>query len=539
MGQLAMGKVKSISKNDEGSSRLMNLTLDKYIIPNANSQYDLLTKFRMIDLYSNLYGNFFALVDWNVNGKNGYVGPDMWLLNIRDVFPEVGAVSVEDSDYVIVRTWRPLSYFESLLKNKSYMNIKEIISALKQKSGSKTVKDSNSTSSRETEAYPSGESATNSGYYEILTQYETDRWVDYCVDANMVFRDQPNPHNDNELPVYGKYSIPLLDDFMGMGDMERGASMQQVVNSIWNMYLDSCKMSMFPPIMVNKDNIAAMSSLKWGPAAKWLVRGQINNAIQAVSLNPKGTETFNNTYNIATGSLLNTNGTTDTAVTNDMEAGYGRTPQALKMQQARENTRDSADRFYMEQFVKKVCRKMINLTAKKLSSNVSIRLFKDEIEQLAQDYPEIDEMYDEKTGKLNISKSKLANTTYDYEIISGSTFAIDKQAQMDGMTELIKTLMKNPGLMEQAKAEGYTVKVGEILKRMVSSMGISDWTKIIEEMPQEQKDRQMLEGDSQKFMAALNQMQGVGQVPPSPEMPPAMQPAQPPINSPMMPGGLQ
>jgi len=75
MAQLHTGKVKAISKNDPGASALMNLTLDKYIIPNANSQFDFLTKLRMVDLYSNIYGKFYGMVDWTVNGKNGYIGP--------------------------------------------------------------------------------------------------------------------------------------------------------------------------------------------------------------------------------------------------------------------------------------------------------------------------------------------------------------------------------------------------------------------------------------------------------------------------------
>jgi hypothetical protein len=108
MAQLQTGKVIGISKNDIGDAKLKNLVLDRYVIPNANAQFDFLTKMRMMDLYSGIYGNMFSLTDWDVK-PNGYMGPDVWLLNIRDVFPQVGAVSLEDSDYVIVRSWRPLS----------------------------------------------------------------------------------------------------------------------------------------------------------------------------------------------------------------------------------------------------------------------------------------------------------------------------------------------------------------------------------------------------------------------------------------------
>ena len=253
------------------------------------------------------------------------MGPDMWLLNIRDVFPQVGAVSIEDSDYMIVRTWKPLSYFESLNKQQGFKNLPQIITKLKEVSGSKQNRDSSSTSKREENQYPSTASAKKAGYFEVLTQFEKDRWVDFCVDADLEFRDQKNPHDNDEIPVVCKYSIPLLDDFMGMGDFERGKTMQMVINSNWNLYLDAVKMSIFPPALINKDYIASMSSIKWGAAEKWLVRGaNTANAAQVLNLTPQGVATFSSTYQVANSALLNQFGTTDTAVTAQTEAGFGK-----------------------------------------------------------------------------------------------------------------------------------------------------------------------------------------------------------------------
>jgi len=526
--QLPTGKVKGISKNDIGASKLMNLILDKYVVPNANAQFDFLTKLRMTDIYSNVYGNFFVLVDWDVR-PNGYIGPDMWLLNIRDVFPQVGAVSPEDSDYIIVRTWKPLSYFEGLAKNEGFKNISKIVAKLKDKSGSKDAKDkSRATSKREEDQYPDAIAAKGMGYFEVLTQYEKDRWVDFCVDADMEFRDIKNPHENKEIPVVCKYSIPLLDDFMGMGDFERGKLMQMVVNSIWNLYLDACKMSIFPPALINKDYIAAMSSIKWGAAEKWLVRGpNIQNAAQTLNLTPRGIESFNNTYQVATASLLNQFGTTDTTVTQQTEAGFGKTPKALLMQQQRENTRDNADRFYMEQFLTKVMKKMVNLLSKKQSKAITLRLFEEEIKELKRSYPEIEENWNEKKGKLTIPKSKTGSILYDYEIVSGSTYAVDQKSQQENLVMLMQLLIQSQtpqgNLIEQRlEQEGYVVKFGEIFKRVISNSGIQDWDKIIEERNEEEQAQAVLEQDAQKFMQVLQQFQGqqnLNQVPPQPTQP--------------------
>jgi len=525
MAQLGVGKVKPISVNDIGTSLLMNLVVEKYVTPNANAQFDLLTKFRMADIYSNIYGNFFALVDWDIR-NNGYIGPDLWLLNIRDVFPQVGAVSVDDSDYIIVRSWKPLSYFENLKKQNGFKNVGKIYKKLKDLSGGKATKDQHSTSKREEKAYPRPIASKKDGYFEVLSQFEKDRWVDFCVEADMEFRDIKNPHDNGELPIVCKYSIPLLDDFMGMGDFERGMTMQNVVNSIWNLYLDATKMSIFPPVLVNKDNIASASSFTMTPAAKWLARGNLGNVAVPLQLNPKGIETFNNTYQVANAAMLNMFGTTDTTVTAQTEAGFGKTPQALGMQQARENTRDNADRFYMEQFITKVMKKMVNLISKKQSKAITIRLFEEDIKQLERSYPDVKEDYDEKTGKLTIDKKKTGSVLYDYELVSNSTYAIDQKSQQQNLVMLMDMFMKaegpNGNSLEQRLVEGgYNFNFGELFKRVISNSGIQDWDKIVEEKTDaEKKEEQILAQASQQFEQAMAQMGGMNTVPSQEGMPP-------------------
>jgi len=523
MAQLATGKAKAISKNDLGTAQLMNLIVDKYVNVNANAQFDLLTKFRMVDLYSNIYGNFFTLIDWDVK-KNGYVGPDIWLLNIRDVFPQVGAVSLDDSDYIIIRTWKPLSYFEGLTKSKreGFKNLDTIVTKLKDKTGSKQDRTSDDKSKREENQYPKGDPAKQKGYFEVLTQYEGDRWVDFCVDADLEFRDIKNPNDDGELPVTCKYSIPLLDDFMGMGDFERGSSMQNLINSTWNLYLDACEMSIFPPVILNKDNMAVQSSFAYIPAAKWLARSNIQNVAMPIQLNPQGVSTFNNVYQVANGSLLNLFGTTDTTVTQQTDVGFGKTPQALRMQNQRENTRDNADRFFMEQYLKTTYKKMVNLISKRQSSAIAIRMFEQEIEELARSYPEISDMYDQKSGKLTIDKKTTGSTLYDWEIVSGSTMMLDQKSQQENLASLLQLLTGPAGqtILQTIQQEGYEVKFGEILKKIVANSGIQDWDKIFIEKTQQEKTDGMLEGYSQQLQAKMAEMQGMGQtmnqVPPQP-----------------------
>lgn len=528
MAQLPTGKVRAISKNDEGSSRLMNLILDKYVIPNANAQFDFLTKCRMVDLYSNIYGNFFVMTDWDVR-KNGYVGPDFWMIPIRDVFPQVGAMSVDDSDRIVIRTWRNLSFFEGLNKKGGYQNLDSIIETLKKQSGSKHSRSSEEMSSREIHATPQGsEPAKGSGFFEVLSMYEGDRWVDYVKDADKVLRDRENPNKDGELPVANKYSIPLIDDQFAMGDFERGKPMQYTLNSLWNLYMDGVKVSIFPPVLINKDNVADSSSIKWTAAAKWMMKNNLGNSAQALNLSPQGTNTFNNVYQTVTASLLNMMGTSDTAVSQNVDPGFGKTPQALQMQAQRENARDNVDRFYMEQFLTKVNRKFANMVSKRMEKSVKIRLFEDEIKELERSYPEIKEMYDEKSGKVSIGKDKTGSCLYDYEIVSGSTYAVDQKQQQQNLLQLLNTVMQTLQLGQQGELvspiltalekEGKELKVGELFSRVVANSGIQDWDKIIVERTDEEQSDSVLGGHQQQLEQAIQSIMGnVNGVPPQPQ----------------------
>jgi hypothetical protein len=311
---------------------------------------------------------------------------------------------------------------------------------------------------------------------------------------------------------------------MGFSDYERGGSMQQVLNSAWNLWMDSVKQQIFPAMAINKDAIAQESSIKWGAAEKWMFRtGQapVGNAIAPVNSSPQGMNTFNNAYQVANASLLNIFGTTDTAVTQQTDPGYGRTPQALQMQNQRENTRDNADRFYMEQFLKKVMKKMVNLIGKKQSGQITIRLFEPEVEELARGYEDIKDLWDEKTGKLNIGKKQFGNTLFDYELVSGSTYANDKKAQQENIQMIMAMYQQSQTpqgnmLVNDLDRDGFIFKFGEVFKRFIADSGIQDWDKILIEKTDKEKGQSIIADNNQIFQQAMSQMQGMGQVPPQP-----------------------
>lgn len=533
MAQLQVGKYRNMSKDDEASTKLMNMTVEKYVLPNANSQFPFLTKCRMVDLYSNIYGTFPVFIDW-VAKEEGYVGPDMWLLNKRDVFKQVGAVSIEDSDYIIIRTWKSLEWFRSIEGLDNYKDVDKVIRLFSDKAGEKEDRQFKDKSARDAQEYSAAMSAKKSGFFEVLSMYERDTWTDYVPGADTIIREMDNPNEDGELPVIEKYSMPLLDDPDGMGDSERGKSMQMALNGLWNLNAGGIKMSMFPPVKLNKNGIAAMNSIKWGPAEKWLGKNDTSFA-EVLNLTPQGMNTFNNNRNAIYGSLQQQFGTSFTNVTAPDSQLMGKTPQALQMQQAREGARDSADRYYMEEFLTKVMKRFATLITKKQPKALQIRLFKDEIEELMEEYPEFREMYNEKTGKIKIPKSQFSGILFDYEIVSGSTMLKDQAEQQANLTStlslLTQNLAQNPQtgevsspLIDRLKQEGRGVEISELITRILSNSNTQGWNKILPDLTNGDKNQFKLDNtlnqQKQQFDMAMQQMMSpsMGQVPTTPDM---------------------
>lgn len=527
MATTGVGKVKAISKNDQGAAALMNLVLDKYIIPNANAQFPLIVKHRMMHRHSKIYGNSFALIDWDVK-KNGYVGPDLWLLDIRNIFPQVGAVSLDDSDFVIVRTYRPISFFENLKPQAGYKNVNKIITKLKNKSGNKSTRDDDQKSTREKNEYPDSQSNKNAGYHEVLMMFERDRWVYAVPEAEYeILKDGKNPNDDGELPVVNKYGIPLADDFMALGDSERAQSMQYALNSSWNLALDSAKMSLFPPVVINQDAVIK-STIKRSPGANWLVRGNVDNVARALQLSPQGIQTHQAIYSLANAALLNLFGTTDTTVSEGVDSNFGKTPEALKQQSARMNARDSWDKFYVDLYMTQVNKKFVNMMSKKQTSAVQVRMFAPEIRKLANQYPDIEEMYDEKSGKLKINKGKTGSVLYDYEFVSGSSFATDQQKQLENLQATFAWLSNpqvGPYVEQRLGKEGTTINFTKILTGILSK-NTENWDEMIitqeRDTPGAEQDQQILNQANEQFMQMVAQVQGggqeqMGQIPPQPQ----------------------
>ncbi len=538
MAQNPSGKATAMSKDDKGKNLFMNLILDKWILPNANSQYDSLIKNRLWDMYSNVYGVFFKLID-RVNTEN-YQGPDSYLLPIRSVRPQPNRFSLGDSDWIGVETFVTREWLKDRDKD-TWKNIDTVLRFMKEgKVTDRGVKDAQERSYIEQERQPNVRNDPNSGKVRLYTEYRRDRWVTIFpdFDERLIGRDIENPHGDEKLPVVAKYSFPLIDSIYGLGEFERGKSLQFAINSLINLYLDGVAMSIFPPLIINPDSVVP-STIIDEPAARWLLSKSDPNAISQPPRNPGGIQTFQSTYNFMTAALMNLAGTTDTSTSSSTDPTQGKTPQALKMIASRENSRDAWDRFMMEKALEEEMTKYVNLTANGTDKPIELTLFKAELDEIQKSYPDVVEMYSSgERGNVTIDPKEFQNVKYNYTITSGSTYKADQDKELQNIQELLNFTLQNYQVLQPAfQQKGKSNDITELYTRTLITSGTQDWDKIVVDMPQQGAQQGMEQGMGQGMQPQMNgQMpQGMQQGAPQGNVDVYNQPVSPQLENPQTP----
>jgi len=480
-GKLPTGRAYAMSKDDIGKNKLMNLLLEKYAYKNANSQFDFLTKVRMADLYSLIYGVQFSLVDWV--DTDFYEGPDMWLIPIRDCFPQPGAVSVKESDWFQISTLKSLEWIKSREGLPGWKNIDKLVSVVKGTAGvTKSDQDSDRRTVVELDREPNVPGDKANPKLQLITEYQKDKWITFSLEHRIILREIENPHKDGKLPIVAKYAFPLMDSIYGLGEFERGKTLQFAINSLINLYMDGVKFSLYPPIQINSDGVVP-SSIKMAPAEKWLV-DRPNVDVQVTQLSPQGLNTFQATYSFLIAALMNQAGTTDTSVSRETDVSLGKTPEALKMIERRENSRDSWDRYMLEEFLSNVAEKFISLLSTKLKKPIALRLFAAEMKDLARIYPDSVELFDSMEedkvtgrGQVTIKKSMLG-TKWDYIIDEGSTLKKDPENEQKALTSILQIALESPELEIALNRSGKTLDIAELFRRWLAN-NVQDWNRII------------------------------------------------------------
>jgi predicted nucleic acid-binding protein len=458
VGQLPSGQMKAAGKKDDGKAALMDIVVQKWIYPNANAQHPFLEKIRLWQLYSSVYGFMPMFYDWNVTAT-GYIGPDCWLWNPRNFIPQAGRTNVDDMDYAHAIAYVGVKFLEDLLDEPESggwdtEELKEVIRIAKEQSRMKdTSRDSLIDRIR-----------TSSSVRQIamVTRFESGKdgeWVTFFPDQGYrEVRRLKNPHNSGRIPFIVKYCLPLMDNFYGLGDFQRNKPLQFAMDGLTNFYFQGLKTNIMPPFVVNANGVIKHTIDK-GPDA--VIMETIPNSVRRLETSTAGLSTYQAAMTQLKGALMSQSGTTDTTLNqgNTNDPMFGRTPQALKMNQARESTRDNQDRFYLESAVQQLIECMVALIPEVGTTAMPIDLFSDDIAVIQEagydDVMKMVKLSNSKTsGRLTINPKEMKGLRYRFHLDPGSTARQDKSEIIQNILDFLGELSKFPNALEQMMQNG-------------------------------------------------------------------------------------
>lgn len=452
IAKLPDGETEPTGKADVGKAAFMDILRQKWIYPNANSQHSFLEKLNMWQLYSSVYGYMPMFYDWNVS-STGYVGPDCWLWNPRNLVPQQGRASLPDMEYVTALTWVGKKYLESIIEKEVEGDgwDRGAVEALLEKV---TQSSSSPDAQKDTQVMRTRTPQITKRGICLATRYEAGddgEWCTFAPDYGYIeVRKIENPHKNGRIPFVIKYSQPLFDSFYGLGDFQRAKPLQFGRDGLRNFYFKGVKMNLIPPIVANANGVVK-HTLDYREGAVMLET--IPNSIRRLETSTAGLATYQAAMSDLTGSLLSLYGTQNGSIPGSeaLNPSQGKTPGAIDMYTEKEATRDGAERRHLETAIEELTDGFFSLVANIGTEEIPINLFADDIEDIRKaGLTDVLSLFAGKFqpnetltgGQLKIRPEALKGIEYRFNITTGSTAKISKEKQLEQLERLVGNLGK-------------------------------------------------------------------------------------------------
>lgn len=458
MAQMPTGRFTGFKESDIAKVIGANLVYHEYILPNANSGGDFFTKLRQVNVYSKMYGTMPVFIDYVVGKK--YTGPDMVMVHPRRCYPQPGKYSINDMDYFFVDVFVSEKWLEKRCENNPKVWDKELIKEIKPSQIDQTL-------------LTSEEKKQIQNHNQIILRNvfnSNGDWLIYEANSKKVILSEKDYFPG--IPMVEKLTIPVLDRFWCLSDMERGETPQKSIDSLARKYFASLDKSIDPTAIIDPE-LMVMSSVNVENKF-WFAKDGNVDKVRILENSPQGLATFQSTYNIMKANLMSLSASSDTSVPSGVDVGFGRTPQALKMQGEREGARDSWDRYMQEKFIERVADMMMAVASKRGMADVEIPSIKEALQNIKNTYPE---------NNLDIFKNGIVpkelmdDLSIKYQVDPGSTTKRGDAAAK--MMDLLNMIGKSKEIQASIAESGKKINWGEAVKRMAIENGVQDWDKIV------------------------------------------------------------
>lgn len=466
----------------------------KEILPNANAEYDLIHKMWITIENGESFGSqcVFTPVAYN----DDKLLPDYLIVSWRDVFIQPGKRSASDSDYLFVRTWWQKTDVEKLIDAEEERRriAKEEgalyeptwdLKALEEIKEAIVAKDSKDQSEAEQQYSldPSG--------IEIITGFQIGHnatFFTFNPATKKIVRRKKNKDPRAKIPLNWYFYDADGVNPLGRSVLELIGPLQNLIDSDMQAYQYNRAAALRPTINVYGD--VNERTLEFKPNGLNKIKNP-NVRIEAMSVDTSAIRDYPNLYGLQKSQMLNLVNSPDTSISAEVgNPGFGKTPQALKTQQAQLSIDDNALRKGFEAFFEEWSETAINLYFAEREGVEIIQLDTDTAQRLRDLEAKghvLDGVVLDDDNKATVDFSK-AKGVLKFKIDASTTKVNSEAAQLDSLKTLIQTLDSSQSLNQVVPVD----KKLAAWNAIVANSGIDglDELKVTEEEMKEMQEAQ-------------------------------------------------
>lgn len=360
------GKLVPREGSDILSSKVNNQLLD-YQWDMATLGGTMISKWAMMDMNTRKYGSSFALCKWRYEaGPKDTVlfdGPEMQVLNNRDIAHDLSATSIENCNWFQVRqyvTFQDLKHVNDLREKPIYKNLDQLKNAISvEKDNNQQSGDGGDTRSVNWQSRnraiagldpdPVGKDPAFKTI-ELVTEYRRDRWITFAPKHGVIIRDIPNPYGNNEIPITMLRYYAIDDDLYGLSEIEPVKGLQKAINALLCQYVDEINQKLYSPIAIGPG--VRQHTLEWGKGARWMMNNPMSD-FRLVESRSNAAQYFNNTYSVLVAAMMNALGESSLGISNVQPYQKDKTATEVKALQLQRNSRDNFNQIFLAEAIKR------------------------------------------------------------------------------------------------------------------------------------------------------------------------------------------
>jgi hypothetical protein len=460
--QVPTCKVKS--DEDDWLDIMAQWIIDNEIIPNANSQYELIQKCWALIEKGLTYGSQFSLTAFQlVLGKPRV---DFTLPYIKDGFIEAGKISGTDANAIAVRAWYQETDLDAIIDKQTKAEAAGLdagwnLTVLREIKGKLSQKDDLSTTPDEKDKQ------NRRGGVELVHVFQNGvgaKFYTIHMKTKQIARTKVNKDPRGVMPINYFYAGTDMSNPLGRGFAEQVGAMQNLLDAEVQMYQYNRALMLNPP-MTKKGNWNKAQA-KLAPNVLVDLGSDPNAEWAPVQIDSTSLSSFPANYGLMKSQILNLLSSPDTSISAEVgNPGFSKTDSGVKNQQAILSIDDNYIRKNFEAWWEREVETLVNLY---FAERTDIGEFVVD-DATAAKLKAIDPEHVGEGNKVRIdfkSETSRLSVTVD----ASSSNMKDNQAQMDILDGLLERYEKAPTLQQLIPPE----KIKAVWNSLVTASGVEN-----------------------------------------------------------------